>query len=277
MILVGVDGSKAGLEAAGWAAREAALRSATLRVVHSMPRWALEMPEDARYADVGRWMRGEAEAVVSVALERVRAVEPEVAVASAVLPGDPRQVLIAMAWDAELLVVGSHGLGGFRGLLVGSVALGVAGHAPCEVVVVRESSLPGGPVAVGVDCSASSDAVIGFAIREAAVRGARLRAVHATKGMALFPGMSEESGARALAELMAGWRERYPAVEVTEEVVHGHPVETLREVSGGADLLVVGSHGRGEFAGLILGSVSQAMLYHAICPMAVVRSGSKHA
>ncbi|MER5418974.1 universal stress protein, partial [Streptosporangium roseum] len=115
MILVGVDGSPAALEAVSWAVQEAALRGAGLRVVHVMPAWPLEMAEDAPYADVGRWMRDGAASMLTEALERAREQDARVRVESQLLPGDPRLVLIEAAKDADLLVVGSHGLGGFSG------------------------------------------------------------------------------------------------------------------------------------------------------------------
>ncbi len=122
MILVGVDGSQAALEAVSWAVREARLRDAGLRIVHVMPAWPLEMSEDAPYADAGRWMRDGAASMLTAAVERAREEDDRVNVESLLLPGDPRLVLIEAAKEADLLVVGSHGLGGFSGMLLGSVA-----------------------------------------------------------------------------------------------------------------------------------------------------------
>ena len=164
MILVGVDGSRAGLEAVAWAVREAALRHAALRIVHVMPAWAYEIPEDAPHAGVARWMRDGAAATLEQGAERARAENHAVEVESRLLPGDPRLSLIEAAKEAELLVVGSHGLGGFRGMLLGSVALGVSGHTACPVAVVR--TVPagqGGPVVVGVDGSSAGVDAVAFA------------------------------------------------------------------------------------------------------------------
>ncbi|MFD8530142.1 universal stress protein [Streptosporangium canum] len=282
MILVGVDGSSAALEAVSWAVGEARLRGAGLRVVHVMPGWPLEMSEDAPYADVGRWMRDGAASMLTDAVERARAEDGRVDVESQLLPGDPRRVLIEAAKDADLLVVGSHGLGGFSGMLLGSVALGVAGHTSCPVAVVR--NLPAqvrGEVAVGVDGSPAGTAAVGFAFAEASLRGADLRAVHAWDrplvGGGPFARTAAEERAegerRLLAEALAGWSERYPDVKVTEQVEHMHPVEALKNASAHADLLVVGSRGRGGLAGLLLGSVSHALLHHAACPL-IVASGT---
>jgi nucleotide-binding universal stress UspA family protein len=180
MIVVGVDGSRAGLAAVSWAVHEARIRDTALSVVHVMPAWPLEMAEDARYADVGRWMRDGAMSMVTDALEWAREENPHVEVDSHLLPGDPRSTLLEAARDAELLVVGSHGLGGFGGMLLGSVALGVSGRTTCPVAVIRDTpARSGGEVAVGVDGSAAGAAALEFAFAEASLRGVGLRAVHA--------------------------------------------------------------------------------------------------
>ncbi|WP_030914262.1 universal stress protein [Streptosporangium amethystogenes] len=281
MILVGVDGSQAALEAVSWAVREAGLRDTGLRVVHVMVAWPLEMTEDAPYADVGRWMRDGATSMVTDALNRAREEDSRVKVESSLLPGDPRGVLIKAAQDADLLVVGSHGRDGFSGMLLGSVALGVAGHAVCPVAVIRRMpARSGGEVVVGVDGSVAGVSAIEFAFAEASLRGADLRAVHAWNqpvvgGGTFAPAPAEETAEgerRLLAEALAGWSERYPDVRVTEQVEQGHPVDVLKNASAQADLLVVGSRGRGDLAGLLLGSVSHSLLQHAVCPLVVTPS-----
>lgn len=280
MILVGVDGSRASLEAVGWAVREAGLRGTTLRIVHVMPAWPMEMTEDAPYADVGRWMRDGATSTLTDALDRAREEDGGVEVESLLLPGDPRLALMEAAGAADLLVVGSHGLGGFRGMLLGSVALGVSGRTACPVAVVRD--LPAGSrgeVVVGVDGSPEGAEAIGFAFAEASLRGVGLRAIHvwsrpvAGCGPFALPAAEEmaQGERRLLSEALAGWGERHPDVKVTEQVEHAHPVDVLREASAHADLLVVGSRGRGELTGLLLGSVSHSLLHHAACPVVIVR------
>ncbi|MBB4919784.1 universal stress protein [Streptosporangium saharense] len=279
MILVGVDGSRSSLEAVSWAVREAGLRRTGLRVVHVMPAWPLEMTRDTPHAEIGRWMREGAETTLDGALDRIREEGGDVEVVSELLPGgDPRQALIEAAAHAELLVVGSHGLGGFEGMLLGSVALGVAGHAPCPVAVVRRRPAePRGRVVVGVDGSPAGVDAVAFAFAEAEIRGAELHAVHAWNrpivGCGPFALADAEETAqqerRALAEALAGWGERHPDVKVTERLEYGHPVEVLREASTEADLLVVGSRGRGDLTALLLGSVSHSLLHHAACPVVV--------
>ncbi|WP_336206781.1 universal stress protein [Nonomuraea sp. LPB2021202275-12-8] len=270
MIVAGVDGSRAGLEAVAWAAGEAALREVPLKIVHAITRWACET-DSGRYAEVARWMRQGGQSVLAAAEDRARHEQPKIAVETALLPGDPRAALIAAADSAELLVIGTHGLGGVRGMLVGSVAYGVAGHATCDVVVVSEPPpAPRGEVVAGVDGSQASQDVLEFAFTEAELRGVGVRVVHAWS----WPGPEpvEEGDERLVVrEALAGHRERHPRVSVVEEVVQGHPVDVLREAATGAGLLVVGSRGRGTFAGLVLGSVSQALLQRPPCPLAVIR------
>ncbi len=276
MIIVGVDGSRAGLEAAGWAAAEAALRGSPLTVAHAVPRWVCE-EDTVRYAEVARWMREGADTVLASARDRVLRESPQVPVEAVLLPGDPRTALIKASEEAELLVVGSSGIGGVRGLLVGSVAYGVAAHTRTNVVLVHERpSLTRGEIVAGTDGSPSAGRALEFAFTEAELRGARLRAVWAwawpqAGGFPPADRGSEQDTLRRLKESLTEHRERHPGVEVVEEVVHGHPVEVLREAAAGADLLVVGSRGHGQLAGMLLGSISQALLHHTPCPVAVVR------
>ncbi len=312
MIVVGVDGSKEGLAAVSWAVREAAMRGLRVRVVNVVPTWA-EMPRDDLHAYLGRWMRESAMSVLEDARRQARGETPRVEVETELLHGDPRLSLIKAAGDAELLVVGNHGLGGFRGALLGSVALGVPGQANCPVAVVREMpAQPRGEVVVGVDGSPGGAAVVELAFAEAELRGAGLRAVHVwggsrtgsrtgpltgpltglfggprtgffttlSTGGASGPGTAGAAGGQAaverllLAEAVAGQGERHPGVKLVEHLERGHPVEVLTEASIGADLLVVGSRGRGDVAGLLLGSVSHSLLHHVRCPLIVVPVGS---
>ncbi|GAA3614304.1 universal stress protein [Nonomuraea rosea] len=278
MIIVGVDGSRAGLEATGWAAVEAALRQAPLTVAHAVPRWVCE-PAAGRYAEVNRWMREGAQTVLATARDRALRERPGLGVETVLLPGDPRSALIKAADDAELLVVGSRGIGGVRGLLVGSVAHGIAAHALTDVVLVRDRPSPGGgaqgrEVVVGVDGSPGAHRALDFGFDYARRHGTRLRAVQAwawpqADGFAPADPVSEQDARQTLQEVLAGHLD--PEVEVIAEVVHGHPIEVLREAAAGADLLVVGSRGHGQLAGMLMGSVSQAMLHHAPCPLAVAR------
>lgn len=276
MIIVGVDGSRTGLEAAGWAAAEAALRRVPLTVAHAVPKWICE--EGAvRYAEVARWLRDGADTVLTAACDRARRVWPQVRLESVLLPGDPRSALVKASEAAELLVVGSRGIGGVRGLLVGSVAYGVAAHARTNVVLIHEApAAPRGEIVIGTDGSPGACHALDVAFAEAELRGSRLRAVQAWAwphlgGFEPASRESEQDTLRALKVSLAGHRDRHPGVDVVAEVVHGHPVEVLREAAADADLLVVGSRGHGQLAGMLIGSISQALLHHAPCPLAVVR------
>ncbi|GAA2899148.1 universal stress protein [Streptosporangium fragile] len=275
MIVVGVDGSWAGLEAVDWAMREAGLRGTGVRVVTVVPAWAYETPEDRPHAYVGRCMRENAASVLADARRRASGVSRAEAEFE-LLRDDPQVGLIRASKDAELLVIGSRGLGGFQELLIGSVALGVSGQANCPVVVVHQMPrCPRDEVVVGVDGSPGGTAAIEFAFAEADLRGADLLAVHAWDRPAAGAGRAASSGRtgaeRALpAEAVAGRSERHPGVKIVEHVERGHPVEVLRRVSAGAGLLVVGSRGRGAVAGLFLGSVSCSLLRRVDCPLVIV-------
>nr|WP_245983888.1 universal stress protein [Lentzea flaviverrucosa] len=151
----------------------------------------------------------------------------------------------------------SHGVGGFTGALVGSTAVALSIHGECPVVVVRGNQQQG-PVVVGVDLSPESDPAIGFGFEEAA------------SGMPLVAAMAHDDE-QSLNTRMSGWLEKYPDVAVDQLVVGERPIPVLLELGQRDGLLVVGSRGRGGFAGMLLGSTSQAQIYHAPCPVAVVR------
>ncbi|WP_062350567.1 universal stress protein [Herbidospora yilanensis] len=279
MIVVGVDGLPPGVAAAEWAAREAVLRGVPLKIVNVVPEWCLQDGLSGGVASIGTWMRQGGETALTEAVHAARHAAQDVVTGTSLLGGDPRRKLIEASQGADLLVMGSTGLGSLRGLLIGSVTQGVAGHAHCDVVVVRGANPePHGVVVVGVDASEAQETVLDFAFDEAATHRARLRAVLAWNCRQIAAnatvGEEPEISTRGLAEALAGRRDRYPDVQVSMEVVEGHPVDVLRHAAGSADLLVVGSHGHGVLSGMVLGSVSQALLHLAPCPIAVVRVGA---
>ncbi|MFK4146237.1 universal stress protein [Streptomyces sp. NPDC004065] len=286
LVVVGADGSASSLEAVEVAAREARLRAAGLRVVHAFIWPAMHVPlGPSALGPPQGGIRGMVDRLVAEAVERARAVAPEIDVSHAVVTGEPLTVLEAQSRGAELVVVGSRGMGGFVGLMVGSTAVHLAAHGRCPVLVVRGRVRAEGPVVVGVDGSAANAPAVDFAFAEAALREAPLVALHAwTPWNAQLPPPQDEtapyanpSGAlaveesRLLSEALAGRQERYPGVTVEHRVVRGRTRETLIEAGDSAQLTVVGARGRGGFTGLLLGSVSQALLHHARCPVAVVR------
>jgi nucleotide-binding universal stress UspA family protein len=281
-IVTGVDGSPHSLHAVRWAAAEAERRGASLRIVYALAPWLFETNVEPRVREVRDWLRDSGQGVIDEAGAVARDRAPGVEVSAQMVPGGPSRALIEAAKDAAVLVVGGHGTGTLTGLLLGSVALQVATHAPCPTVVVRFGEPPvERGVVVGVDGSDDSRAAIDFAFEEAALRKARLRAIIAwTHPASAAPGdmqplvfdpeivTAEEE--RILAESLAGRREKFPDVDVVHDVVRGRPTHVLAEASAKAALLVVGTRGRGGFQGLVLGSVSHALLHHAQCAIAIV-------
>lgn len=259
-VLVGVDASMPSYAATRWAAKEAQRRGATLRLVHACvfedtpPR----KHEELLLEHVHRLLRRTAE----VAREQA----PGVRVETAVRLGLAVDVLLAEAADAALVALGSHGLGGLRGALIGSVALRVAAEAPCPVVVV-----PGhpadrtGPVVAGVDPSESSEHALRFAFEQAHAMRAPVLVVHAWHG---GDGVAEQ---QALDTRVATWRAKFPDLEVFTQVVPDRvPARALQHAAPDARLVVVGTRGRGPVAGGVLGSTGNTLLAHATCPVAVV-------
>ncbi|HWH00299.1 MAG TPA: universal stress protein [Pilimelia sp.] len=282
-VVVGVDGSAAALEAVGFAARDAARRRRALRVVHAFIWPLLRVPIGPSPAGPPTGgLRHQAEEFVAEAVAQARATAPDTPVTGEVVEGAAAPVLLREAGGAALVVLGSRGLGGLSGLLIGSVAVQVTAHATCPVVVARGELRDTGPVVVGVDGSDLSDRAVGFAVESAALRGAELLALHAwTHPVASGPGdilpvafdleAFEAEGHRTLAEAVAGWGDRFPEVKIGRRLVRGAAADALIDESADAQLLVVGARGRGGFAGLLMGSVSHKALHHARCPVAVVR------
>ncbi|KOV36019.1 universal stress protein UspA [Streptomyces sp. XY431] len=267
-VLVGVDGSEASLAAVDVAVREARLRGCGLRIVHAFI-WPLMHvslgPAQGGPAEGG--LRHQAEKVLEDAGARARALDPRLEIGAELVTGEPLTVLAHRSRDACLVVVGSRGLGRFGALLIGSVAVHLAAHAACPVLIVRGRPEPDGPVLVAVDGSGVGAEALGFAFAEAAARRVPLTALHVAHPSASLPGQEE----RALAEALAGRQDKYPDVELHSELIEAHARPALIDASRAAQLLVVGARGRGGFAGMLLGSTSQAMIQHAHCPVVVVR------
>ena len=279
-VVVGVDGSASAYRAVEWAAGEAHRRGVGLRLVRAFSWTTADHPTGwvARYRnemlDVSR--RQVARAVRVAADTR-----PDVEAESQVEIGAPIEVLSSEARRAQLLVLGDRGLGEVAGLVLGSVAVSLAARGACPVVVVRgERAGADGPVVVGVDGSPVSEAALAFAFDAAAARGVDLVAVHAWSPTAIDEELASlvewdaSAESAVLAERLAGWGQKYPQVAVRRTVVRDGAVRALVTASAGAQLVVVGSRGRGNAAGLLLGSVSHGVLHGAHCPVAVVRPGT---
>ena len=281
-VVVGVDGSDSALDAVRWAAREADRRRLPLRVVH-----AFGWPDTRHVGDPGlgvdyrEVLQRAAREVLAAATAAAGETVPGLAVDPQMIVGFPGAVLRSESAGAVLVVLGDRGLGGFTGLLLGSVAIEVSALGECPVVVVRgpAPAPPEGPVVVGVDGSPTSEAAVGFAYEAAATRGVPLVAVHAWSDLMADPTFAplldwdalEAEEREVLAERLAGWGEKFPDVEVQRLVRHDRPARALLAQAAGAQLVVVGTRGRGGVAGLLLGSVSHSLLHHAPCPVAVVR------
>jgi nucleotide-binding universal stress UspA family protein len=284
-VAVGVDGSGSAYRAVEWAAAEAARRGVALRLVGAFSWTTSDHPvrHDGRVAQYRDQLLETARHRLARAARIAEDTRPGIATTSQVEIGAPIEVLGSEARRAQLLVLGDRGLGGVAGLVLGSVAVALAAHGACPVVIVRgETRSTDGPVVVGIDGSPVSEAALGFAFEAAAVRGAGLVALHAWSptaiDKALEPVMDWDAVANeedaVLAERLAGWGQKYPQVSVRRRVLRDGAARALVDASRGAQLVVVGSRGRGDAAGLLLGSVSHGVLHAAHCPVAIVRPGT---
>lgn len=290
-VVAGVDGSVQSMRAAEVAADAARRRHRPLLLVHATP-W---VAADGDRPDVALLLREGALALLDRVATAVRD-RAAVEVGTLVVDGPPVHVLRGLSADAALLVLGSRGLGGLPGLLVGSTAAGVVHGAACPVVVLPsrpdagdEDVVPGlraedgtaaaGPVVAGVEGRAGDDDVLAFAVGEAALRGTGVRAVHAWRDVALdasagrIPALVDGSTAEAaerrlLAESVAGWREKEPDVPIAELVVRDRAPLALLDAARDAGLLVVGHRHRSVLGRI--GATTHALLHRAPCPLAVV-------
>ncbi|WP_336082762.1 universal stress protein [Nocardia sp. SSK8] len=287
-IVAGTDGSAGSVTAVRWAAHLAARRGRPLHLVHCTDPIADRTPRSAYDAFIYATMQDihlAAERLLATAREDALAAEPGLTLTTELATGNPARTLIAASAHAHLVVLGVRDAAGAFAHL-GSTLLAVTAHAHGAVVIVRG---PGaerreGPVVVGVDGSGVGEPAIGAAFAEADQRGTELVAVHAWSDLSRgqFAGsdylelpiddlaVAEEA---LLAERLAGWSERYPDLPVRREVEVFGPRERLAQWSQRAQLLVVGSRGRGGFRGLLLGSTSNWLVQHADCPVMVVHPG----
>jgi nucleotide-binding universal stress UspA family protein len=268
-VVVGIDGSDLSTVALAWGVDDARRRSRPLQLVHTTDKTG----------------RAAGEELLNAAAMRARRAVPDLDVSTVLEDGHAADALLKQAAEADVVVLGSRGRSGFSRLL-GSTSLQVAMHAPCAVVVIRlagEDAPPGpskGRVVVGIDDSSRSERATDFAFRQADSRGIGVTAVLSWIGPDIdstaSPAHEWEQAAQdeqaLLSELLAGRREEYPDVDIVEKTVRGDFTGALVHESPGAELLVVGSHGRGTVGGIVLGSVSRALLHRAHCPVAVVRN-----
>jgi nucleotide-binding universal stress UspA family protein len=286
-IVVGIDDSPAARVAVQWAARDAEMRHIPLTLVHAVSPEVSSWLKTPAPVGVMRWQQDHGRRLVDAALGLVEegaqhggpaAVHSEIRTAPAV------PTLIDLSKDAEMVVTGAQGSGRWPGRLIGSVSSGLLRHAHCPVAVIHDEDIttqPGqAPVLVGIDGSPASEAATAIAFDEASRRQVGLVALHSWSDL-------EESGwsetdwpttqsmaEEVLAERLAGWQENYPDVTVTRTVVQAQPARQLVQQSGRSQLVVVGSRGRGGFAGMLVGSVGETVAQMARVPVIVVRESA---
>jgi nucleotide-binding universal stress UspA family protein len=303
-VTVGLDGSAESRAAADWAAHEAQLRGLPLKLVQvwePVPAPMAQAPllgaETQQHwterSEMGvppaeGWGR-----IPREAADGIRRRHPGVDVTVEQLTGAPADTLLDAAKDSELLVLGSRGLSGVGGFLVGSVGLSVVAHAELPVVLVRageqaaaengtnpSSATPSRPVVLGIDAGAPADAVLEFAFAEAARRDTALRVVHGWSlppyyayGLGMDAGLNDELfrwEAAALTEALRPWRLKHPAVEVALESRVGSAADHLVDASREASLVVIGRRIRHGALGAHIGPVAHGVLHHSTAPVAVV-------
>lgn len=282
-IVVGVDGSDPATDAVGWAAEEASRLGTKLLIVHAWmwPLYHVKLGPPPG-APPGAGLRAQAERVLTQAAEVARSTSPTVVIETRLVTGSAAVELVRLSARARMLVVGHRGLGGFTGLLLGSVGVTASAHASCTVVVVRGDETPGGAVVVGVDGSADGRRALEAGFREAVLRRAPLLAVYAWPiPLRTEPGESDYDGVLARGEREGRELTEKAVSEVAAqfpdpryEVVVGSRSAAAELVSAsvGAQLVVVGSRGVGGLRGLLVGSTAQALLHHSACPVLVNRA-----
>jgi nucleotide-binding universal stress UspA family protein len=277
-VVVGIDERSVGDLALRWAIDQARTVGTGLRLVCAF-QWVFGYPWERIYdlrVPEREELRRLAERRVAEAHRQASALAPDLAVESAAIEGGPVSVLQAESEVASMLVLGSRQSTTFESVLLGSVAAAVCPRAHCPVVIPRAPA-ERAAVVVGVDGTEAAEVVLAFAFDHASRHRLPLKAVLCWKpwSMAsLWPPTharpSEELPKSWLSETLAGWREKYPDVEVDAAVHQDAAVPALVADSLGQSLLVVGTRGRHALAGTLLGSVSQGVLHHALCTVAVV-------
>jgi nucleotide-binding universal stress UspA family protein len=248
-VVVGIDGSPAADVAITWGAEEAATLRSPLHLVHTVT------------AGQPPGLPGD---IVYKAVARARGLEPGIVIDSRIESGSPSAALVKASRNAAVVVIGSRGLGVMIGALVGSTGLDLAANARCPVVVVRPDlgATPGGRVVIGYDGSTAGDAALDFGLDHARRHDLAVRVVAAQPTGTELHRITEDE-LREAVHTRGGTDAEL--IQIT-----GHPAEHILHLSADASLIVLGARGRGGFAGMLIGSVSQTVLHHADCPVAVI-------
>ncbi len=283
-ILVAVDGSACAKVAVDWAARSAAQRNVPLRLVHVVTPGMLLWPEVGIPPGYAQWEEELGHEILQKAERVAEDAAPGVEVRTEQIDGPSVTTLIDLSKEASMIVVGSHGRGGLARTILGSVSSSLVRHAHCPVAVIRDEDLTAptparAPVVVGIDGSPASERATAIAFDEASWRKVDLVAVHSVSDSDLVDvpraewDHLEQRGSEVLAERLAGWQERYPDVTVHRVVEWSRPANAIVKAAEQAQLVVVGSHGRGGFAGMLLGSVASSVVQASKVPVIVARTG----
>lgn len=282
-VVVGYDPTPSSEHVIDVAAQEAALRGVDLAVIHVLHHHLISSTTDQASVRAESSSQHTPQEVAEQGAELARTRHPGLSVRALSVTGSAPAALAAASADADLLVVG-HRHGGFAGLRLGSVALRTVARAGCPAVVVRGAADgPRGTVLAAVDDGDTAEEILGFAVAEAARRGARLKVVKAWEMLWPFahPGdrgelnrasdEARERAGEALEGLLDRWRAEYPDVAVECELAPGDPAEVLTDATTYGDLIVVGGRRRGEHhRGMHIGPIATMLLMHADCPVAVV-------
>lgn len=286
-VVVGVDGSADASRAVRWAATEAAYRETWLDVVHAWlwPLYRVQL-DAAPGMPKGSGLRAQAERTLADTAQVATSVAPGLEVRATLVIGDPGSQLVSLSRQAQLVVVGHRGLGGFGELILGSVGAALTAHAACPVTVVRGASRPAAPVVVGVESVQHSEAAVRAAFQEAAYRSVPVTAVHCYRvpppGEVMSSGgppvpfheqvsAAEEDALRVVRDAAEVARKDFRDVPLHIALGERSPAAELVHASRSAGLVVVGARGGGGFAELLLGSTARAVVHHADAPVLVLR------